>query len=197
MPDFRIPSPEELQAIRQKVGLTQAELAKRVGISQSLIARIEHGRVNPSVTTLRRILAVIEKEQKTHPCVRDLLMWKRRSSKLPSLLSVNPNDKVLRAVFLMKRHAISQLPVLMRKNQLGSISERTIIQQLVTSGPNAVFKKSVHEIMDLPFPTIDLNESVDVVINQIAAGVEVLLIMDKDQPIGIITKIDVITYMKR
>lgn len=197
MSEFRVPSPEELQALRQKVGLTQAELGKRVGISQSLIARIERGKVNPSVATLRRILVVIEKERKVHSCVRDMLMWKRRTSKLPPLLSVNPNDKVRRAVFLMKRHAVSQLPVLMGKNQVGSISERTIIQQLVSSGPNVVFTKSVQEIMDLPFPTIDLSESVEIVFNQIAAGVEVLLVMDRDQPVGVITKIDVITFMKR
>jgi len=197
MSNFRIPSPEEIQEIRRKVGLTQSELAKRVGISQSLIARIECGRVNPSIVTLRRILAVIEKERKAHSFVIDILLWKRRTSKLPPLLYVNPSDKVRRAVFLMKRHAVSQLPVLTGKNQVGSISERTIIQQLIASGLNSVFTKSVQEIMDLPFPTIDVSESVEILFNQIAEGVEALLVMDKDRPVGVITKIDVITFTKK
>ncbi|TRO55262.1 helix-turn-helix domain-containing protein, partial [Candidatus Bathyarchaeota archaeon] len=60
MTEFRVPSPKELQELRKQVGLTQSELAERVGISQSLVARIEKGQVNPSVSTLKRILNVIE-----------------------------------------------------------------------------------------------------------------------------------------
>ena len=62
--EFRVPSPKELQQLRKKVGLTQAELANSVGISQSLVARIEKGQVNPSISTLKRILKVIEKQNR-------------------------------------------------------------------------------------------------------------------------------------
>lgn len=39
---------------RTRAGLTQAELAERMGTTQSAIARIEGGSINPSVGALRR-----------------------------------------------------------------------------------------------------------------------------------------------
>src|SRR5690349_14955464 len=42
-------------ARRQKLGLTQLELAERVGTNHSVISRIESGQHPTSVTTLRRL----------------------------------------------------------------------------------------------------------------------------------------------
>jgi predicted transcriptional regulator len=42
----------ELIAARVRAGLTQAELAERMGTSQSVIARLESGAQMPSVNTL-------------------------------------------------------------------------------------------------------------------------------------------------
>jgi predicted transcriptional regulator len=45
---------EALVRARTKANLTQAELARRIGTTQSAIARLEGGRVSPSLATLRR-----------------------------------------------------------------------------------------------------------------------------------------------
>jgi transcriptional regulator with XRE-family HTH domain len=47
-------------ARRQALGLTQQELADRVGTSHSVISRIESGQHPTSVTTLRRLAAAFE-----------------------------------------------------------------------------------------------------------------------------------------
>ena len=44
----------ELIAARTRAGLTQAELAKRMGTTQSAVARMESGRRLPSLKTLHR-----------------------------------------------------------------------------------------------------------------------------------------------
>lgn len=45
-----------LRAVREKAGLSQRALAKRTGVPNSTISLIEAGKVNPSVSALKRIL---------------------------------------------------------------------------------------------------------------------------------------------
>ena len=45
---------ESLVNARTKANLSQAEVARRVGTTQSAIARLEGGGVTPSISTLRR-----------------------------------------------------------------------------------------------------------------------------------------------
>ena len=52
---------ERLRYIRQeRRGMTQAELAKRSGVSQSTIAQIESENKDPSISTLRKIATALE-----------------------------------------------------------------------------------------------------------------------------------------
>ena len=41
---------------RRRAGLTQADLAGRLGTTQSVVARWESGRVSPTLETLRRVV---------------------------------------------------------------------------------------------------------------------------------------------
>ncbi|MDX3927739.1 MAG: helix-turn-helix domain-containing protein [Shinella sp.] len=45
---------EALIQARSRANLTQAELARRIGTTQSAVARLEGGGVSPSLSTLRR-----------------------------------------------------------------------------------------------------------------------------------------------
>lgn len=45
---------EEMIRARTEARLTQAQLAERIGTTQSAIARLEGGKVSPSIATLRR-----------------------------------------------------------------------------------------------------------------------------------------------
>jgi transcriptional regulator with XRE-family HTH domain len=45
-----------LTKARKRAGLTQAELARRAGTSQPVISAYEHGRRDPSIETLRRLV---------------------------------------------------------------------------------------------------------------------------------------------
>src|SRR4051795_4337435 len=50
---------ERLRAERQRKGLTVREIARRVGVSPSLISQIERDKVNPSVSTLWGLVTVL------------------------------------------------------------------------------------------------------------------------------------------
>jgi predicted transcriptional regulator len=52
----------EIRALREKKGLSQRELAGRVGTTQSAIARLEAGNVSPSLPTLDKIAAALGAE---------------------------------------------------------------------------------------------------------------------------------------
>ena len=46
----------QLRAVRTLYGLSQRELAKRVGVTNGLISLIEQNRVSPSVSSLKKVL---------------------------------------------------------------------------------------------------------------------------------------------
>jgi transcriptional regulator with XRE-family HTH domain len=50
---------QALIGARLQAGLTQRELAERVGTTQSVIARMESGTVLPSLTTVQRLAAAL------------------------------------------------------------------------------------------------------------------------------------------
>jgi len=48
-----------LQALRKSKGMSQRELAKRVGVTNSTISLIEQNRVSPSISSLKKVLSGI------------------------------------------------------------------------------------------------------------------------------------------
>lgn len=52
-PEFALAS--AVIGARARAGLTQAELAERMGTSQSAVARLESGKARPSVATLEKL----------------------------------------------------------------------------------------------------------------------------------------------
>jgi transcriptional regulator with XRE-family HTH domain len=53
----RVVSGDLIREARLRAGLTQADLGRRLGTAQSVIARWERGDVQPSLETLRRVVA--------------------------------------------------------------------------------------------------------------------------------------------
>ena len=51
---------------RRRAGLSQAELAARVGTTQSAIARLERGRASPSFRRVRELVAACGLELRVH-----------------------------------------------------------------------------------------------------------------------------------
>ena len=60
-----------LQEARRQSGLTQAELARRAGVPQSTVAKIERGRRDPSLSTLERLVNAAGLELRVQLTPRD------------------------------------------------------------------------------------------------------------------------------
>ena len=52
----------EIRTLREKKGLSQRQLAELVGTTQSAIARLEGGRISPSLPTFDRIASALGAE---------------------------------------------------------------------------------------------------------------------------------------
>jgi transcriptional regulator with XRE-family HTH domain len=50
---------EKLKNIREKAGLTQADIAMKAGINVSYYARIERGEINPSLAKIQSIMKAL------------------------------------------------------------------------------------------------------------------------------------------
>jgi len=57
-----IPSLSEIRKRRKALGLTQSGLARRAGVSQSLIAKVESGRLDPAYGKARKIFETLDAE---------------------------------------------------------------------------------------------------------------------------------------
>ena len=56
-----LPSLDEIAKKRKMLGLTQKELARMAGVSQSSIAKIESGKIDPSYNKVKAIFDVLER----------------------------------------------------------------------------------------------------------------------------------------
>lgn len=177
---------EDLRQLRKRSGLTQKELAKRAGVSQSLIARIESKTVDPRLSTVSKIISAITSVQEEKRTARDVMH--------SPVITIEASEIVRNAVDLMKKYAISQLPVLKDERVVGSIQESTLINRLSRSrNADRLFSSSVYNIMDSPFATVEPDTNIDVVVNLLSKGNPAVLVMDLRRIVGIITKIDVLS----
>ena len=185
MSDTRLITPEELRNLRRRFRLTQKELAQKAGVSQSLIARIENKTVDPRLSTVRRIFNAITSIQKERKKAKDVMH--------SPVVTIGTMDTIKYAISIMKKFAISQLPVLRENKIIGSIQESTLLDKLVNSkNSDRFFSNSVYNIMEKSFPIVDPDADVNYVVNILARENSAVLVIDNKKIVGIITKIDLL-----
>jgi DNA-binding XRE family transcriptional regulator len=60
--DFCKSIADRIKILRKQKGLTQCELARKLGVSQQMVSRIERGRENISLLTLKNIVGALDAE---------------------------------------------------------------------------------------------------------------------------------------
>lgn len=185
-----LPTPEEIKRTRKKLGITQLELAKLAGISQAYIAKIERGKADPKLSTLRKIAAALDS-------IGSGVFRSAGEIATTPVISVRPSDKVSKAIKLMEGKGISQLPVIERGKQVGSISEGIVLRLLSTSSDTlSILGKRISSIMDEPFPIVDSSVPVTSVISLLEHSPAVLT-AERDRIVGIITKADLFKLLTK
>lgn len=170
----------EIKKIRKKYGLTQSELAKKAGVSQSLIAKVESGRLDPTYSKAQKLFDTLNSLQEEKELKAEQIMNKK-------LIYLNKNDSIKSAIEKMKKHGISQLPIIQNNNVVGIVSETTILEKLEKFKITDLVEKIMEEAPPIITKTTSLN-----VVSSLLKHFPILLVSEKGKLIGVITKSDLI-----
>lgn len=176
--------PKDIQKMRKILGLTQSELAKLSGVSQSLIAKIEAGKIDPSFSKTIAIFETLQRLQLGNSKKVKNVMTKK-------VVFIDAESSVGEAVKLMYTHAISQMPVLSGDEVIGSVSEKVLIKKLSTEESKSLFIKKVKEVMEPPFPTVNEDTPIDLLIPMLNFYPAILVMRGKSIA-GIVTRADLL-----
>ncbi|MGI0078700.1 MAG: CBS domain-containing protein [Nitrososphaerales archaeon] len=187
-----LPPIQEIKKRRVALGISQKKLASAVGSSQSLIAKIESNRVNPSYDVVKKIFEHLDRvEQPRAGLAKDVekrdLVWVRKT------------EKVRDAAERMRQYGFSQLPVRDEKEEIcvGSISERQIVQGILKEpDPKQFYERPISEIMAEQFPVVD--ESIPITaVALLLQHSQAVLSARKGKIVGIITPSDLLSASSR
>ena len=181
-----MPPLDEIPRRRKQLGLTQSGLARLAGVSQSIIAKIESGKVDPSYSIFRKLWEALDKQSvhSNRPLVSDIMSR--------PVLSVSRMQLVRDAVDLMKKKGYSQLPVVDGNRGVGSISEKTILDRAARGESlDAVLNYRVRDIMDPPLAVVNDDTPLDLVLGLLQGSYGVL-VSKGENTVGILTKSDIL-----
>ncbi|MBS3913954.1 MAG: cystathionine beta-synthase [Bacteroidetes bacterium] len=118
-----------------------------------------------------------------------------KDKKIPQIVSVYPTDVVRHALNLIRTHNISQIPVVDGTKCVGSIDETHLMRE-VLANPKLV-DASVKELMDAPFPIVDIDAEISFAVEHLMKKVSAVLVEEGNKIVGVITKYDVLEYLAK
>jgi len=186
-----IQNSSDIKNLRRKLGINQQELAKLAGVSQSLIAKIESGNIDPSYTNMTKIFRAIEAFSEKEETKASEIMNKK-------VIFLRPDNTIAQAICVMKKHAISQIPVMQNKLQdnivVGMLSETDIISSIADNKKD-VGKIRIEEVMKDAPPVVSRNTSVSAVSN-LLRFFPMVLVSHRGKIEGVITKADILRTLE-
>ncbi len=180
-----LPSIEEIGRKRRLLAISQKKLANLAGVSQSMIAKIESKRISPSYLKTKSIFDTLESLQRKNE-------FKAKDIRHGKVVSIQAHETIAKGVRLMRETGFSQLPVFNQTQVVGSLTEKIILEKLVTAPePEHVSKQPVEKIMDEAFPSVGEETPISMV-SALLQYVPAVLVTKRGHVEGIITKADLL-----
>ena len=181
---MEIPTGGFLREWRKSLGLTQAALAQRSGLTQSVIAKVETEVVDPRVSTVRKMVGAlnrIESPDQAHT-VGDIM--------ISEVTALSQTESVQSAIDKMVLGGISHLPVLSERGAVvGLVSEASLLKN--DTGAMA----SVDEVMRVDFSMVDVDVSIGEA-RRLRGEEEVLLVSQRGVLVGLVARIDMVRALR-
>jgi predicted transcriptional regulator len=183
----RFPPTSEIRKLRKNLDITQTELSKGSGVSQSTIAKIERGTISASYDTVVALFEALDRMRQTS-------MEDTKAIDVASkhIVTIQIDEKVHSATELMKSTGFSQLPVFSGDTPVGSLSERNVFDLLRRGKTMDELKETViSSVMEDSFPLVNENTPMSAVASMMSncGGV---LVAKKGKVVGIITNADIL-----
>jgi len=175
-----LPELDSIKKARQRLGMTQRELAVKSGISPSMLNQIERKGAQPSYATAKRIFEVLEIEEKK-------VLRKAGDICTFDIISLPPKATVGEAVTIMSTRKISQIPIMSKITCIGLVTSDDITHQL----ENNLFDSSTR-LSKIPtsLPPIVSIDNPAISLRSYLAYSKCILVSDKGKIVGIITSED-------
>ncbi len=120
-------------------------------------------------------------------------MLRQKVGRIPSLISVTPQTLVREALELIEDNNVSQLPVLLAGDCVGSVSESALMARLLED-PELI-EAPVERLMEPPLPVVDVQTDFESVTKKLIGGQPAVIVRQNGEPSGIITRFDVVHYL--
>jgi predicted transcriptional regulator len=182
------PPIEEVAKRRRQLNLKQSELAKLSGVSQSLIAKLEAGKIEPSYSKVKTIFDALERLESKSKIQAEKILHNE-------VATVQKKDPISNVVKIMKECGYSQIPVFDGKQPVGSISEKAILRQILAGKDlEEISRLPTEEIMEEAFPQIN-DDAPLALITSLLQTYSAVLVTRKGSILGIITKADLLRML--
>ena len=184
-----LPSIEELRKMRKNLGISQKELARASGVSQSYIARLEKGSINPAYDKIRKIFDYLNRSgqrAKNMDLTVESIMTK-------NLITCYPTDSIMSALNIMRQKGYSQLPVITHDGKtVGTITESDVNDMLIKGTSIESLKNLlVRKVMGSTLPQVDKSSPVSMIYPMLKYS-SAVLVTDGGELKGIVSKADIL-----
>lgn len=193
----QLPDLDKIRQMRKRLNLSQRELAGMAGVSQSLIAKIERGSIDPSYSNVRKILMAFEDVLRR----RKVEGMKAGASltvgdlATKGVITVQPDQTIGEATDRMMKGRFTQLPVTVGDKVVGALTDDRIRDYTIEATKNRtknydeVMRTKIEDVMAEPFPILSEDTPIDVASLHLQRE-EAILLSRKGAIVGILTSAD-------
>ena len=172
-----------LKTLRLQGNLTQRELARRAETTQPTIAKIEAGKLDPSMNLARRILKVLKNLPKSRVNAENIMT--------SGVVSFSPSKPLNKAIEIMREKAFSQVPIIRGTQILGTVTESSIISKPIGKDISTL---TVSDVMVDALPILPPGSSNEEIYTLLKYHLAILVV-SKGLLLGIVTKADIMHHL--
>jgi cystathionine beta-synthase len=131
--------------------------------------------------------------------IDSLLGDRHHAADRPPVIIARTTERVGEAIATLQAYGVSQLPVSQAPDGddvvglVGSVSERGLLDR--TFRDPTVVERTLGEVMDPPLPLVEASATLDAAFALLSGSVSALVVVRGDQPVGIVTKLDLLEYL--